>query len=248
MIARRSFIAAGLTGLAASALHPGIAWASAGTVKRFVFIIQRGAADGLATVAPTGDPDYLRAREALAEDALSGTKLDSLFTLHPELAQTAALFGQKQASFVHAMASGCRERSHFDAQNMLESGASRPYGSSDGWLNRLLTLLPEGEARALAVAPAVPLALRGPAPASSYAQSRRRGANDDLMRRVSMIYAEDAQLSGLWEDAQTTAEMAGQEPGMQDGPMRGGQAAGTMAAGLMTGAEGGRVLMLETNG
>jgi len=244
MIARRSFIAAGLTGLAASALHPGIAWASAGTVKRFVFIIQRGAADGLATVAPTGDPDYLRARGVLAEDALSGTKLDSLFTLHPELAQTAALFGQKKASFVHAMSSGCRERSHFDAQNMLESGASRPYGSSDGWLNRLLILLPEGEARALAVAPALPLALRGPAPASSYAQSRMRGTNDDLMRRVSMIYAEDAQLSGLWEDAQSTAEMAG----MQDGPMRGGQAVGTMAAGLMTGAEGARVLMLETNG
>lgn len=244
MIARRSFIAAGMTGLVVNALHPGIALAAANTAKRFVFIIQRGAADGLASVAPTGDPDFLRARGNLAEDALAGTKLDSLFTLHPEMSQTAALFAGKQASFVHAMASGYRDRSHFDAQNMLESGASRPYGSNDGWLNRLLTLLPDGQSRALAVAPAVPLALRGPASASSYEQSRMRGAGDDLMRRVSMMYAEDLQLSALWDDAQATRDMAG----MQDGAMRGGAAVGTMAAGLMTGPEGARVLMLETNG
>lgn len=244
MIARRSFIASGLAGLAVSVANPGIAWAAANTAQRFVFIIQRGAADGLATVAPTGDPKYLSARGVFAEQALKGTKLDSFFTLHPEMKQAAALFAQKQASFVQAISSGCRERSHFDAQNMLETGASRPYGSNQGWMNRLLTLLPEGEARALAVASAVPLALRGPSPAGSYENSRMRGPNDGLMQRISMMYGEDAQLSQLWDDAQTTEAMAGK----QTGPERGGAAAGTMAAKLMTGPQGARVVMLETNG
>lgn len=247
MIARRSFIAsglAGLAGLAVSAVNPSIAWAAANTAKRFVFIIQRGAADGLATVAPTGDPNYLSARGAPAEDALNGTKLDSFFTLHSGMKQAAALFAQKQASFVHAMSSGCRERSHFDAQNMLESGASRPYGSNQGWMNRLLSLLPDGEARALAFASAVLLALRGPYPAGSYEDSRMRGPNDDLMQRISMMYGEDAQLAQLWDDAQTTQNMAGK----QTGPRRGGAAVGTMAAKLMNDQKGARVVMLESNG
>ena len=161
MFNRRFFIASGLAGVGVTVV-PGLAWAAFATDKKFVFVIQRGAADGLATLAPVGDPDFVRARGDLAEESLSGIKLDGMFALHPAMAESAKLFASKQASFAHALASGYRERSHFDAQNMLESGASRPYGRDDGWMGRLLTMLPKTEANALAVAPAVPLALRGP--------------------------------------------------------------------------------------
>ncbi len=248
MLHRRSFIAAGLTGFALAAQNPAIAWASAGTDKRFVFLLQRGAADGLAMVAPVGDPDFLRARGDLAGDAFNGVKLDSLFALHPVMAESAKLYSQKEATFVHAVASGYRERSHFDAQNVLESGAMKPYGRDDGWMNRLLKLLPAPQAKAIAIAPSVPLILRGTAPVGSYAKSRSPGANDDLMQRVAMLYAEDAQLSPLWQSAMQTDAMADSSAGTGATELRGGGAVGAMAAGLMQGANGARVLMLETNG
>lgn len=244
MIDRRFFVASGLSGIALASF-PGLAWAAPATAKKFIFVIQRGAADGLATLAPTGDPDFLRARGDLASDALTGAKLDDFFTLHAAMSESAKLYGQKQASFAHALASGYRERSHFDAQNMLESGADRPYGRDDGWLGRLLTLLPKDDAKGLAIAPAVPLALRGPVTANSYAPSRLPDADDDLMQRLTSLYAEDVQLSRLWSGAQAAEAMAGMPA---DQALKGGAALGQMTAGLMAGANGARVVMLETDG
>lgn len=244
MLNRRHFVTSGLLGLGIGNF-PGVGWAAPGTNKKFVFIIQRGAADGLATLAPIGDPDFLRARGDLAADANTGAQLDSMFTLHPAMTESAKLFSQKQASFAHAVASGYRERSHFDAQNILESGASRPYGRDDGWIGRLLALLPRDDAKGLAVAPAVPLALRGPVPATSYAPSRMPIANADLMARLTNLYAEDAQLSNLWSSAQAAEAMAGTPADLS---LKGGAALGQMTAGLMKGPNGAHVVMLETNG
>lgn len=244
MLNRRFFIASGLAGIGAFSV-PGLVWAASATHKKFIFVIQRGAADGLATLAPIGDPDFVRARGDGAEEALSGTKLDAMFALHPAMGESAKLFAAKQASFAHAIASGYRERSHFDAQNMLESGASRPYGSEIGWMGRLLTMLPKAEANALALAPALPLALRGPVAANSYAPSRLPDANADLMQRLTMLYAEDAQLSKLWEGAQATEAMAGMTA---NEALKGGAALGKLTASLMAGPNGARVVMLETNG
>ena len=244
MLSRRFLIASGLAGFGVTAV-PCLAWAASATSKRFVFIIQRGAADGLATLAPVGDPDFVRARGDLAEESLSGMKLDGLFALHPAMTESATLFATKQASFVHALASGYRERSHFDAQNMLESGASRPYGRDNGWIGRLLTMLPKAEANALAVAPAVPLALRGPVSANSYAPSRLPDANADLMQRLTTLYTEDQQLSKLWEGARAAEDMAGMP--VSDA-LKGGGALGKLTADLMAGPNGARVVMLETNG
>jgi uncharacterized protein (DUF1501 family) len=154
------------------------------------------------------------------------------------------LFAQKQASFAHAIASGYRERSHFDGQNILETGAARPYGRDDGWMNRLLTLLPGGERRALALATAIPTVLRGPAEVTSYAPSRLPDADAGLMERVAMLYAEDAQLAPLWASATQTEMMAG---GI-DPAGRGGAAAGKLVASLMNGAAGARMVMVESNG
>jgi uncharacterized protein (DUF1501 family) len=241
MLNRRLLLAASL-GTSATAFLPRMAWAAADTDRRFIFIIQRGAADGLSILAPTGDPAYSAARGELA--GTDGTKLSSLFTLHAALAETAQLYAQKQAMFAHAIASGYRERSHFDAQNILESGSLRPYGRDDGWMNRLLTLLPRGENRALAISTAIPLALRGKAEVGSYAPSRLPDADAGLMERISMLYAEDAQLAPLWASATQTEAMAG----MADPAGRGGAAAGKLIANLMNGAEGARVVMVESNG
>ncbi len=158
-LSRRHMLISGLTVVAAGAV-PRFAYAAAATPRRLVFVIQRGAADGLAIVAPTGDPAYAAARGALAEDG-GGASLNGLFTLHPALAAGADLYRARQAHFAHAVATAYRDRSHFDGQNVLEGGGSRPYEKSDGWVGRLLTLLPPAEREALAIAPAVPLALRG---------------------------------------------------------------------------------------
>ncbi len=243
MLNRRQILSSGLAGVLVSAAFPVSAWAGANTPKRLLFIIQRGAADGLSTVMPIGDPAFARIRPT--EAATAGAKLDSLFALHPMMTETAKLFASKEARFIHALASGYRDRSHFDGQNMLESGAARPYGRDDGWLNRLAATLPAEQAKALAIAPSIPLLLRGPATVSSYAPSRLPEANEDLMRRMSLLYAEDATLAPMWESALATRDMAGSTMG---GGIRKGADVGKMVAGLMAGANGARIVSLETDG
>lgn len=246
MFDRRQFV--GYAGLAlAFAAVPKLAFAAAaGSDRRFVFIIQRGAADGLAILAPTGDPALATTRGAFAEDAARGSKLDSFFTLHPALAETAKLFAGKQALFVHAVASPYRERSHFDGQNVLESGGAAAYRIKDGWMNRLLGLLPPPEAKALAVSPSIPMALRGAREVSSYAPSALPDASSDLMSRVSMLYEKDAQLHSLWTQAMQTREMAGDSM-TGSGRQQNGAVIGALAAKLLA-DDGARVAMIETDG
>ncbi|GAC1581518.1 MAG: DUF1501 domain-containing protein [Sphingomicrobium sp.] len=241
MLDRRNFLVAGGLGTATLVANPRLAWAKAGTDKRFLFIIQRGAADGLAILAPIGDPAYIGLRGELARDAASGTRLDAMFTLHPALATSASLYAAKQALFVHAIASPYRDRSHFDGQNILESGAAGAYRLKDGWMNRLLSQLP-GD-RAIALSPAVPRALRGPGPVESYAPSALPDAADDLMLRVGDLYAHDAQLGPLWTQALAARIKAGDVSGA-----KGGAALGALAARQMSGVDGARIAMIETNG
>jgi len=246
MLTRRSFVGvAGAAGALATLGIPTIAFAKAATDRRFVFIIQRGAADGLHIVAPTGDPAYAGLRDDFAQDLAQGAKLGSFFTLHPALAETAKLYAGKQALFVHAVASPYRDRSHFDGQNVLETGGSAAYRLRDGWMNRLLGLLPADEAKALALSTTVPMALRGSHEVSSYAQSQLPSPTDDLLARVSALYAGDQQLHGLWSAAMDTRMKAG-DP-VQAGGGQNGAAIGALAA-KMLGPDGARIAMIETNG
>src|SRR6478672_12400931 len=228
MLSRRTFVAAGSAAVSLAALgFPSMSFAKAATNRRFVFIIQRGAADGLHIVAPTGDPAYAGLRGDFAQDLAQGAKLGSFFTLHPALAETAKLYAAKQALFVHAVASPYRDRSHFDGQNVLETGGSGPYQVKDGWLNRLATLLPRTGKEAIAFSPAVPMALRGAAEVTTYAPSALPQANDELMMRVEQLYANDAQLHAIWSSALSARGMAG---GMGGGPNRDPATLGRMAA------------------
>ena len=245
MLSRRTFLAAGSAGTLATFAFPKMAFARAATDRRFVFIIQRGAADGLHIVAPTGDPAYSGLRGDFAQDLATGAKLGSFFTLHPALSETAKMYGAREALFVHAVASPYRDRSHFDGQNVLETGGSAAYRLRDGWMNRLLSLLPSEEARALALSTTVPMVLRGAHEVSSYAQSQLPSPTDDLMSRVSALYASDQQLHGLWSAAMDTRMKAGDTMGGGGG--QNGAAVGALAAKMLTG-DGARIAMIETNG
>jgi uncharacterized protein (DUF1501 family) len=224
---------------------PRLALASPVGGKRFVFIIQRGAADGLATIAPTGDPRFAAVRGAFAEDSGGGTKLDSFFTLHPALTETGKLYSAREAMFVHAIASPYRERSHFDGQNVLETGGPAAYRLRDGWMNRLLGLLPKDRANAVALSPTVPTILRGSRQVSSYAASKLPDASDDLLTRVGALYEADAQLHPLWEKAMQTRAAVGDKAG---GAGRNGAAVGELAAKLLLAESGARIALIESNG
>lgn len=238
---RRTFVG----GTALLAACP-VLFAQAATQRRLVFIIQRGAADGLNTVVPYADPAYARARGALALESGTGLKLDGSFALHPSLATLHGLHGAGQATFFHAVASPYRDRSHFDAQNVLESGGRVPYQLKDGWLNRLLGLLPGGGRTAVALSQAVPLALRGAIDVTTYAPSALPQADQDLLLRVEQLYANDAQLHALWSAARDAQDMAGNTRG---GERRQDPAAlGRAAAGFLARADGPRIAMIETHG
>ncbi len=245
MITRRSLIGSSIAVVGAGAL-PRITFAATrGGTKRFIFIIQRGAADGLHTLAPLGDAGLRAVRAPLVDAMGDPIKLDAMFALHPALTQSAALYRGGEALFVHAVASANRDRSHFDAQNILETGGQRAYAEASGWMNRLAGLLPPRDAKTMALAQTVPVALRGPAQVSSYAPSNLPDASGDLIMRVSSLYAHDAQLSGLWQSALQTRAMAGDAG---EGQGRGGAATGALAAKLMQGADGARLMMIETGG
>jgi uncharacterized protein (DUF1501 family) len=242
---RRAFL-----GLAAGAgltlVAPRLALAQAATERRFVFVIQRGAADGLNTVVPYADPAYARLRGALAIDVAAATRLDGSFALHPALAETGKLYAAGHALFVHAVASPYRDRSHFDGQNVLETGGTAPYQIKDGWLNRLVGQLPRGGREAIALSPTIPTALRGPADVTSYAPSALPQASDDLMLRVQQLYAHDPQLNALWSAAMDTRGMA--VGSMDDRPRQDPAAVGRMAAGFLAQPRGPRIAMIETGG
>lgn len=241
---RRNFLAgAAMVGAGAWLCGPSLALARVDSDRRFVFVIQRGAADGLNTVIPYADPAYASLRGALSIDPAASTRLDGTFALHPSLAEVAKLYAAGQALMVHAVASPYRDRSHFDGQNVLESGATSPYQVKSGWLNRLLPLLSGGSERAIAIAPTVPMALRGPVDVGSYAPSALPQPSDDLLARVGDMYQGDAQLQPLWAAAMQNRAMANQAGQRQDAA-----ALGKLAANFLAKPEGARIAMIETGG
>lgn len=245
IVTRRGFVATGALGALGLSFAPRMAFAAAPTDRRFVFIIQRGAADGLHTLAPVGDPGYAAVRGPLAEDFAAAPKIGGMFALHPAMANTAALYRGGEALFAHAVASPYRDRSHFDGQNVLETGGRDAYAIKDGWMNRLLAALPGDERRGMAIAATVPMALRGRIEVASYAPSALPDASDDLLARVTTLYAGDPQLHGLWEQAVATRGLTG-DIAADNG--RNAAATGALAARLLAPDNGARVAMIETGG
>jgi uncharacterized protein (DUF1501 family) len=195
--------------LFAWAYMPKLAFAE-GRDPRFLAVVLRGALDGLATVAPVGDPDWvaLRGDDALTFDGKApALKLDDFFALNPAMPNLHRMFAAKQAIVVHACATPYRERSHFDGQDVLESGLTKPAASDSGWLNRALSSLAPGGAvnprgsKAFAVGPVTPLVVRGAAPVLSWSPQRTPPASEDTAMRLLDLYRHaDQKLAAVMEE------------------------------------------------
>jgi uncharacterized protein (DUF1501 family) len=181
-----------------------------GRDPRMLVIVLRGALDGLGAVAPAGDPDWLglRGDRALVLDGRTpALPLDSFFALNGAMPNLHRLFRAQEAIIVHAAATSYRERSHFDGQDVLESGLDRPGATDSGWLNRALASLASGGrvdprgGRCLGVGPVTPLVVRGPAPVMSWAPQRWQPATEDTQARLLDLYRHtDARLAGALEE------------------------------------------------
>src|SRR6476620_5618029 len=192
---RRELLLASGT-LFAWAYLPKIALAE-GRDPRLLVIVLRGALDGLAAVAPVGDPDWVKLRgdNALALDGKTpGLALDAMFALNPAMPNLHRLYHAGAAAIVHATATPYRERSHFDGQDVLESGLARPGVADTGWLNRALAELasdgrvdPRGS-RVLGVGSVTPLVVRGRAPVLSWVPQKLLPANEDTQARLLDLY------------------------------------------------------------
>lgn len=231
-----------------------------GRDPRFLTIVLRGALDGLAAVAPVGDPDWIKLRgdKGLAMDGKTpALALDNFFALNPAMPNLHRLYTANQATIVHACATPYRERSHFDGQDVLESGLARPEMTESGWLNRALALLePEGRVRtganrAFAVGPVAPLVVRGKAPVMSWSPQRVPPASEDTMMRLVDLYRHtDPALARAIEERAKSDPM--QRPNGQPGGIAGirayfAEAAGT-AAKYLARPDGPRVGALAFNG
>jgi len=196
---RRQFLGlvASGAGVFTLAALPGAVFAAVPGDRRFVVVLLRGALDGMAAVAPVGDPLYQEKRGAIAlkppGEAGGTIALDRFFALHPALGVIEPYYRRGELLFVHAAGNGYHTRSHFDAQDLMETGLTVKQGENDGWLNRAIVLLQGGEKAqlGLAVGGAVPLILRGKTQVASWEPQGVGAIDNDLIAALGPIYARD---------------------------------------------------------
>jgi uncharacterized protein (DUF1501 family) len=243
----------GLTG-AVTFGRASLALAAAGTDRRFVVVILRGALDGLAAVVPYGDPDLAGLRAELVPPP-PGQKeglldLGGFYGLHPSLVQLHGMYRANQLLPVHAVAGPYRSRSHFEAQDYMEFGSDHRLTS--GWLNRVAGVLPvhAGSETAMSVGTTLPLLLRGPAKVGSWLPASFQQPQPDLYVRIAALHGHDAVTGpaiaeGLKERGFTEAVLAGTE----EPPNKFAFSALCGTAGrLLAAADGPRLAALEIGG
>lgn len=210
MNARREFIGTLLSG---AALAPwsqlSLAGQARGNDSRLVLLILRGGMDGLSAVPLPADQPFISARGPLAQMPAAPLPLEGPFALHPWLAEMHAMYGRQELLVLHATGLPYRERSHFDAQQLLESGGTRPHELTSGWLGRALAA--SGQ-RGMALQTAVPLLLRGPGEVDTWAPSALPDPSVDLVARVQRMYGTDPALAQALERARALRA----EPAMND--------------------------------
>ncbi len=209
--------------------------ADAPTQKKLIVIMLRGAVDGLSIVAPYSEAEYYRSRSSIAIPKPGQTDglidLDGHFGMHPALAPLQPLWQEKKLAFVHASGSPDTTRSHFDAQDYLESGTPGRKSTQDGWMNRLLQDLP-GTAtptRGVSIGPVLPRIYAGTASVANIAngQAATRPTMVDQPRiadAFAQMYAGDDKASRAFQEAKSTRKevMASLDPNQINGGMSGG--------------------------
>lgn len=209
-----------LGGLATFAL-PRVSFASVRSAGRLVFVLLRGGVDGLGAVIPYGDPAYQPLRSTMAFDESDLVPLDPMFGLAPGLAPLRDFWDTNELVVIHAMAIPFRTRSHFDGQAVLETGLDRPIGTSDGWLNRLLQVMP-GERSGIAIAAGMPRSLTGPFEVQTWSPTQLGVVDDGYLERLAVLYRSDAVLQGRFEAALQQQDVVGEEAMAGGGARRGG--------------------------
>jgi uncharacterized protein (DUF1501 family) len=216
--------------------------------RKMIVVICRGGMDGLSVAPPVGDSEYRGLRGALALND-SALPLDGTFALHPQLAAVHAMAKAGEARIVPAVATPDRARSHFEAQDVLETGAAGVYSTTSGWLNRAVeTLSAHRKVDALSVGPTAPLILRGKVQTASWSPGRSVDAEARLPGLLQDLYRNDPLLGpalarGLATETMAKDATAGlggaQAPAMMGGgkaggvaPQQGRDAARTLGASL----------------
>ena len=206
-ISRRYFLKSGgiaMLGMASlpSFLQRAVAAAAAPNKNKMLVLFQRGAMDGLNVVVPFGERNYYQMRPTIAipeprhGGADAAIDLDGFFGLHPSLQPLMSLFQKGQLAIVQAVGSPDPTRSHFDAQDFMESGTPGRKATDDGWLNRALQGMPEEKAapfRAVAFGPYLPRTLQGTAPAvaiSDLKQFKMYGPQQTVEGGFEAMYAQ----------------------------------------------------------
>ena len=257
LVTSRRAVLLGGASFAAWAYLPKFARAADGRDPRLVVVILRGALDGLATVAPIGDPDYAGLHGSIALSSSgpnAALPLDNFFSLHPAMPEFARMYREKKAAVIHAVATSYRDRSHFDGQDVLESGFAGPGRVQSGWLNRALEGLPKGErvTSGLAVGPTTPLVLRGAAPTVGWAPvAVPQAAEDTAMRLLELYQHRDPALASALKQG-LALDKAAQGDDMKPKPGTNGVAAMRLvargAAKLMAADDGPRIGALAFDG
>lgn len=256
MIDRRLFLQqSGVTGLTAIIAAPRVALAAAPTENRLIVIVLRGGLDGLHALPPYADPDYRRLRPTLAVAAPGNDSgalyLDGSFGLHPALVPLLPMFSAGEFLPIPAVATRYRRRSHFDGQNVLETGSGKPFGARDGWLNRAITGLNAGDRRlGLGLGPATPLILQGEARIQTWSESRLPEVDEDFLSRLAFTYEADPLFGQALADIRNKPNTT---DGMQMGKSRTPrnkefEKAATAAATLLAGSDGPRIAVIESLG
>ena len=180
--------------------------------RKLVVIVCRGAMDGLSVSPPVGDANYhaLRGDIAIAgfDQPGGALKLDDTFGLHPKLATVHALAMKGQARIAPAVATPDRARSHFEAQDVLESGSGVVYGASSGWLNRAMEAMGPRKVEAISVGAQAPLILRGKIQAASWSPGGYKDRDSRLPAILADLYAHDPLLGPALATGLDTEAMA----------------------------------------
>jgi uncharacterized protein (DUF1501 family) len=212
-LSRRSLLAqaAGL-GVSVSFLGGSAFAAADGAMARrkMVVVICRGGMDGLSVSPPVGDPDYAALRGAVAVAPDQALKLDGTFGLHPALESVHALARKGQARIAPAIASPDRARSHFEAQDVLETGAAEVYGVNTGWLNRTLEVMGPSKVEGLSVGATAPLILRGKVQAASWSPGKGVNETARLPTLLQDLYKADPLMGPAFARGLETEAMAQQ--------------------------------------
>jgi uncharacterized protein (DUF1501 family) len=184
----------------------------AAATRKLIVIICRGGMDGLSVSPPVGDRNYAGLRGSIAIpsfDSPGGAlKLDDTFGLHPSLVAVHQLALKGEARIAPSVATPDRERSHFEAQDVLENGQTTPYATDSGWLNRALQAMGPGKVKAISVGATAPLILRGPIEAASWSPGPGVGRDPRLPSILADLYAHDPMLSRALASGLATEAMA----------------------------------------